>query len=246
MHLGRELRKFARHTEPGMLVLDAGAGKSPYRKLFDHARYEAADFAQLKSGYAPLDYVCDLTDIPVEDARFDRIIFNQVLEHLPDPPTALAELNRVLKPGGRLFCSVPLFYNEHQVPYDFFRYTRFGLRRIFEDAGFAVVRLNWLEGYFGTLSYQFAMMGRQIPVRRHEVAKLRLGWRLVFLWPLLAALRAVAPTLSRGFARMDVVHRYTDGGMPKNYVIVLRKPTAEPSELTARSGPDDPGTRLSG
>jgi hypothetical protein len=57
----------SRGTEPGMLVLDAGAGRSPYRNLFRHARYEAADFAQLSTDYAPLDYVCDLTQIPVED-----------------------------------------------------------------------------------------------------------------------------------------------------------------------------------
>ena len=224
VHLEREVTRFARNTKRGMVVLDAGAGRSPYRELFDHAQYEAADFAQLKSGYAPLDYVCDLTDIPVEDGRFDRVLFNQVLEHLPQPADALSELYRVLKPGGRLFCSVPLFYNEHQVPYDFFRYTQFGLRRLFVDAGFKVIRLSWLEGYFGTLSYQFAMMSKHLPVRREEVRQLKLGWRIVLVWPILLMLSKLAKPLSRGFARMDVVHRYTDGGMPKNYVIVVRKP----------------------
>jgi SAM-dependent methyltransferase len=223
-HLEQEVRRFARGTKRGMLVLDAGAGKSPYRKLFDHAQYEAADFAQLRSSYAPLDYVCDLTDIPVADGRFDRVLFNQVLEHLPEPPAAIAELYRVLKPGGRLFCSVPLFYNEHQVPYDYFRYTQYGLRRVFTDAGFKVVRLDWLEGYFGTLSYQFALMGKHLPVRREQVRELKLGWRIALVWPVLLILHALAPHLSRGFARMDDVHRYTDAGMPKNYVIVVRKP----------------------
>jgi SAM-dependent methyltransferase len=238
VHLEREVGRFARATRPGMLVLDAGAGRSPYRELFAHAQYEAADFAQLRSRYAPLDYVCDLTDIPVEDGRFHRVLFNQVLEHLPEPAAAIAELHRVLKPGGRLFCSVPLFYGEHQVPYDFFRYTRFGLRRIFEDAGFCVIRLHWLEGYFGTLSYQFAMMGRELPVGLAEVRELHLGWRIAFVWPVLVTLRFLAPHLSRGFARMDVAHRYTDGGMPKNYVIVLRKPHEKPQAPVA-----DPGTK---
>ena len=102
-HLREAVRRFARGTKRGMLVLDAGAGTSPYRKLFKHARYEAADFAELGTKYAPLDYVCDLTDIPVEDGRFDRVLFNQVLEHLPAPGAAMAELHRVLRPGGRLF-----------------------------------------------------------------------------------------------------------------------------------------------
>ena len=207
-----------------MVVLDAGAGRSPYRKLFAHAHYEAADFAQLGTRYAPLDYVCDLTQIPVADERYDRVLFTQVLEHMPDPGTVVTELHRVLKPGGRLFCSAPLFYNEHQVPYDFFRYTRFGLRKLFQDAGFEIVRLRWLEGYFGTLAYQFAMMGRHLPVRRAQLRHYGLGWRLVVVWPGLLLLRLIAPYLSRTFARMDVRHRETGSGMPKNYLLVVRKP----------------------
>ena len=110
VHLRRQVRKFSRGTQPGMVVLDAGAGRSPYRRFFKHAQYESADFAKLSTRYAPLDYVCDMTDIPVEDGRFDRVLFNQVLEHLPEPGLALQELNRVLKPGGRIFCSAPLFF----------------------------------------------------------------------------------------------------------------------------------------
>jgi SAM-dependent methyltransferase len=218
------MTRFARGTPEGALVLDAGAGQAPYRRLFRHAKYEAADFAQLRGKYAKLDYVCDLTDIPVDDGRFDRIVFNQVLEHLPEPQAAIAELHRVLKPGGRLFCSAPLYYREHQVPYDYYRYTQFGLKRLFEDAGFVTLRLDWLEGYLGTVSYQFGMMSRHLPASVKEVRRFGQGWRLVYLWPLLRLIRASAPALTRVFAEMDVVHRQTTGGMPKNYVIVVRKP----------------------
>jgi SAM-dependent methyltransferase len=224
VHLEREVRKFARGTRPGMRVLDAGAGRSPYRRLFKHATYEAADFAQLDRRYAPLDYVCDLTDIPVEDGRFDRILFNQVLEHLPDPAAAVAELHRVLRPGGRLLCSAPLFYAEHQQPYDYYRYTSFGLRRLFEEAGFSVVRLEWLEGYFGTVAYQFRVMRTALPGRLREVRRIESGWRAWYLWPLLALIKVLAGPLWRLFAELDVRHKATGRGMPKNYVIVVRKP----------------------
>lgn len=227
VQLKRQMRRFARGTRRGMLVLDAGAGKSPYRKLFRHARYEAADFAQLDTDYGPLDYVCDITDIPVEDGRFDRVVFNQVLEHLPEPTRALAELHRVLKPGGRIFCSVPLFYAEHQQPYDYYRYTQFALKRVFEEAGFEIMRIEWLEGYFGTIAYQFAMMHRHLPAGLAGVRTLGVGKRrAVTVAPTLLFTRWMAGRLSRFYAEADGEWKYTEGGMPKNYVVVARKRAA--------------------
>ncbi|ROR89778.1 class I SAM-dependent methyltransferase [Nocardioides aurantiacus] len=227
--LATQVARFARNTEPGMRVLDAGAGRSPYRHLFDHAHYEAADFAQLSTKYAPLDYVCDLTDIPVEDGRFDRILFNQVLEHLPDPAAAVQELHRVLRPGGRLMCSAPLFYAEHQVPYDFFRYTRFGLRRLFEDAGFEVVRLVWLEGYLATSSYQLDVMSRALPTDPRQVRAAVGRKRALYLTPLLWLTARLAGAVAPSLARADGRWKYTKAGMPKNYLLVVRRPAAPPA-----------------
>lgn len=223
VYLRRAVRKFARGTETGMLVLDAGAGSGRYRKLFDHAAYEAADFAQLGTAYTPLDYVCSLVDIPVEDDRFDRIIFNQVLEHIDEPPRVLAELHRVLKPGGQILCSCPLFYPEHQVPYDFFRYTKYALRKLFTDAGFEITYLRWLEGYFGTVAYQFDQMYRQLPRNPRQLSP---GWRIVYLAPLLWGTRFGAGFLRRAFSRADLRWKHTTSGMPKNYLVLATKPAA--------------------
>ena len=235
VHLERQLRRFANRTKRGMLVLDAGAGSAPYRKLFTHARYETADFAQFKGKkYAELDYVCDLTSIPVEDGRFDRVIFNQVLEHLPEPDLVLAELFRVVKPGGSVFCSVPLFYAEHGVPYDFYRFTQFGLRRMFQKAGFEVVSLRWLEGYFGTVAYQFRTMHRALPADRRAVRALGVSRRrAVTVAPTILFTRWLAGRLERFYAEADVAWKVTDSGMPKNYVVIARKPHPEANILTS-------------
>lgn len=224
-HLRVAVRRFARGTKRGMLVLDAGAGTSPYRKLFRHARYEAADFAELGTQYAPLDYVCDLTDIPVEDGRFDRVLCNQVLEHLPDPGRALRELHRVLRPGGRMFLSAPLFYEEHQQPYDFYRYTQYSLRRLAEEAGFDVVRIEWLEGYLGTVAHQFHQMYRWLPSDLRTIRSMGVGWRGIYVAPMILLTRFLAGRLRAPFARADIAWKYTEAGMPKNYVLVARKPT---------------------
>src|SRR5687768_9225332 len=152
--LHRENEAFSKTVPEGAMVLDAGAGNQPYRQLFMHCTYEAADFEKVDKPYAKSTYVCDLAHIPVEDGRFDVVIFNQVMEHLPDPLSVLKELARVLKPGGRMICTAPLFYEEHEEPYDFFRYTQFAWRHLIREAGLTLERLDWMEGYMGTVAYQ--------------------------------------------------------------------------------------------
>lgn len=214
-------RGFAKTTEPDMLVLDAGAGRGPYRTLFKHAKYETADFGKLGTNYTDLDYVCDLTDIPVEDGRYDRVLFNQVLEHMKDPQAVINELYRVLKPGGEILCTCPLTFHEHQKPYDFFRYTKYGLRHLFETAGFDVVKLKWLEGYFGTVAYQFRRMSLDLP---KDPRTLETGWRLAYLGPLLWGTRGLATGLAVAYSRAEKRWRYTKSGTPKNYLVLARKP----------------------
>lgn len=211
--------RFARRTEPGMLVLDAGAGRQPYRDLFGHARYESADFSGSRTQQT---YVCDLTDIPVADARYDRVICNQVLEHVPDPPAVVAELARVTKDGGRILVTVPFFFHLHQRPHDYYRYTGYALRRLFTDAGFRITRLEWLEGYFAAVSLQFRHMGSFLP------AKVRGDGRRGLRWLAAAAvihtLRASSYLLAGLFARLDLRWKY-EVGYPKNYlVLATRRP----------------------
>lgn len=228
VRLASEMRAFAADTAAEELVLDAGAGRGPYRQLFTHARYESADFAQLGTDDEPLDYVCDLTAIPVADDRFDAVFCNQVLEHLPDPLAALSELHRVLRPGGRLLLTAPLFYQEHQVPYDFYRYTQFGLRHLVERAGFVVDELRWLEGYFGTLAYQFAQMYRCLPtdpqVIREQAGGGASGLSAVAM---MRFTRAFAGHAQRFFARLDGTWSYTKRGLPKNYLVLAHRPDHE-------------------
>ena len=113
--------------EPGMRVLDMGCGGGRhafalYRRGVDVVALDL-DEAELKdvagmfaamreAGEAPEGATAQAVrgsayDLPFEDASFDRIIAAEVLEHLPQDEKAMAELFRVLKPGGLIAVTVP-------------------------------------------------------------------------------------------------------------------------------------------
>lgn len=213
-------KEFAKCVPPDAVVLDAGAGEAPYKPLFAHAKYESADFQQANMNYAPVTYVCDLAKIPVENGRFDFVVFNQVMEHLPEPRSVLEELWRVLKPSGKMIYTGPLFYEEHMQPYDFYRYTQFGLRHLFTSTGFEIEQLDWMEGYFGTVAYQLNNVARYLPWRPSET---KLGFAGYSLAAVLVLTKVACSGASILFHKIETRVKYKASGYPKNYVVIVRK-----------------------
>jgi SAM-dependent methyltransferase len=205
----------------GATILDAGAGSAPYYELFQHTQYESADFQKVSKPYGDTTYVCDLRQIPVESARFDFVVFNQTMEHIPEPKLVLGELHRVMKPGATMIYTGPLFYEEHEQPYDFYRYTQFGLRYLFESVGFHIERLDWLEGYFGTVAYQLNCAGRYLPISPRDLSEGIIGYVLV---PVLLGLRFLFLASSLLFHKMETMKKFTGSGYPKNYVAIVTRP----------------------
>jgi SAM-dependent methyltransferase len=227
--LRRANEEFAATVPAGSRVLDAGAGDQPYRHLFAHCEYESADFELVEKSYAKSTYVCSLDAIPVEDDRFDTVILNQVLEHLPQPMMVLHELRRVLKPGGTMICSAPLFYEEHEQPYDFYRYTQFAWRFMMKEAGFDILGIKWLEGYFGTVAYQLETSARYLPGWPNRIVPGLLGW---FAVPIVFFSRALFHLLARFFYVVDERGKHTSSGYPKNYVVIVQKPSTVDARKT--------------
>ena len=136
--LWQEMQPFL--AQLGGEVLDVGCGRKPYRKFVPATRYVGIelDTPELREiGAADVYYSAG--KFPLADASFDGALCSQVLEHIFEPAEFLAEIRRVLRPGGVLLLTTPFVWDEHSQPYDFGRYSSFGLRHVLEGAGFEVI-----------------------------------------------------------------------------------------------------------
>src|SRR5215831_3044766 len=122
------------------VTLDVGCGMRPYENTFfaGASKYIGTDYLSERS--RP-DVVCSALDLPFAENEFDTVVSTEVLEHVPDPLRALREMHRVLKPGGCLVLSTPMYWPRHELPYDFFRYPYDGMLHLVKESGFELVEL---------------------------------------------------------------------------------------------------------
>lgn len=125
-------------------LLDLGCGHVPYYGMYSNLVTETVcvDWHNTYHKNELLDAVVDLNrPLPMDSNSFDTVLLTDVLEHLARPFELMAEVSRVLRPGGKLIVGVPFLYWLHEQPYDFYRYTEFGLAFMCESNALTVVSL---------------------------------------------------------------------------------------------------------
>jgi SAM-dependent methyltransferase len=139
----------------GGTLLDAGAGNQPYGTWYAPLvkRAVSVDAAPISG----LDALAMVDYLPFGDTQFDTVLATEVLEHVDDAERAVAEIYRVLRPGGHLLATVPYLYPTHEPPYDFRRFTHYGLQRLLERHGFTDVEVT-SKGGVGTLVAHYAVL----------------------------------------------------------------------------------------
>jgi SAM-dependent methyltransferase len=137
--LYKEISFFSKNISGKML--DVGCGVKPYQKLFNNVKeYVGMEFdSQGNREKSKSDIFYDGKVFPFKDSEFDSIIFTQVLEHVFNPDEFLSEVNRVLKKNGKILLTIPFVWDEHSQPYDYARYSSFGLKSLLEKHDFKIL-----------------------------------------------------------------------------------------------------------
>jgi ubiquinone/menaquinone biosynthesis C-methylase UbiE len=210
--------EIAKAISVGSKVLDAGAGTGKYKSLFAHCDYKAQDFGSYEGvdhKYGYLDYVSDITAIPVEDSTFDWIICTEVLEHIPRPDLALREFARILRPGGALVLTAPLGSGIHMAPYHFYGgFTPYWYMHFLSKYGFELEACLPNGGFFK----HYAQESQRLLFMLTPNTKIS---RCLF-WPAKSLLaiwfRIIIPIFCHFLDRLDVKREFTVG-----YLVKARK-----------------------
>ena len=178
-------------------VLDIGCGNTPYKELFDDkiSKYIGCDVVQ--SNLNLVDVVCEANKIPLDSASFDTVFSTQVIEHVADHNGMLSEAFRILKPGGKLIISGPMYWPLHEEPHDYFRFTKHGFSYLMSKHGFKDVIIQACGG-------KWALTG------------------LVLLQSIPGRPRIINTILNPLFWWLD--RKFPDENNTLNYVVVATKP----------------------
>ena len=194
--------------------LDLGCGNKPYETLYKPLTEKQIGCDIIQSDKNRVDVICLATDLKFDNNSFDSILCTQVLEHVYDHHTMMKEVFRVLKPGGHIVLTVPFAWEKHEEPYDFFRFTPYALKELFEEAGLVIDYIKPNGGKWAAI-YQL-----RTNMLYHSFSKKK-GFFLKLKKILFMELRL---TQLRNFFAIWLDKKFRDEIFTLNYIVVAHKP----------------------
>lgn len=137
-------------------MLDVGCGTKPYKKIAKPyvAEHIGLDHEKTTHNKANIDIFAEADSIPLPVNSFNTILATSILEHVEELDKVISEMNRLLKSEGYCIITTPFLWHLHEEPIDFYRYTKYGLKYLFEKNGFEIVELKTLSGFCVTFGQQ--------------------------------------------------------------------------------------------
>lgn len=140
-------------------LLDFGCGRKPYHNLFIVDEYIGVDVEITGHSHknSKIDIYYNGKDLPFANNLFDSVFCGEVIEHLMNPEEVLPELYRVMKPKGRMLLTVPFCWNEHEMPFDYARYSSAGIQHLLQKHGFTILSHEKI-GTFARVCFQLVAL----------------------------------------------------------------------------------------
>jgi SAM-dependent methyltransferase len=207
-------------------LLDMGCGRKPYRSVLRCASHIGVDVSTSPNFNHAIDCIYDGAHLPFGDASFDSVLCTEVLEHCSEPWAFMKEVSRVLKPGGHALITVPFVIHHHEEPFDFTRFTRYGLIEVVTRSGMSPVWVRSRGAEYAT-AIALVYLAVSYTVSRRPIidAVLWLLWPLAMATLALDGWRRKDPCISLGWQMLTrkagtVLVQSADGGLtaPANAV----------------------------
>lgn len=212
----------------GGILLDLGCGNKDYKGLFmpKLAAYYGMDHPLARDVHlrdvdtnGP-EIWGDIYSLPFKSACADTILSLQVFEHLNDPARAMKEVSRVAKKGGCLIITTHGLFPIHGPPYDYYRYTEFGLRYLMEKNGCQVIKITPNGSFWQTMAVLFNhyLFYQFFEIRSWYISKAFFALLKIILTPMLILIVVLVNSIC---LILDRLHR--DFTVTTNYTVVARK-----------------------
>lgn len=138
------------------VLLDYGCGGQPYRRILQNSvlRYIGADVAAAAGIVLDIELQPGVA-VPLASESIDTILSTQTLEHVYDFEFYLRDCFRLLTHSGCLIITVPMEWRHHEIPHDYWRFTKFGLCKKLDEIGFRIEDIEPAGGVYVLIAQIF-------------------------------------------------------------------------------------------